>query len=88
MRTTQQSFGQQIQAIFVITLLMSAPASAARNILQRRALQCSFSSVFHLKDAGMGRQQANFIENLFLGSVGVPIVILGATGFVCAMTKE
>jgi hypothetical protein len=63
------------------------PHSAARAVLQTRALQCSFSSIFHLKRAGMDIQQANFIENLFVGSVGVPLVIMGATGVVYSFFK-
>jgi hypothetical protein len=66
---------------------MSIPSTAARRMIQRRALQCSFTSVFHLKDAGMGGPQAKQIENLFVGAVGVPLMILGATGFLYAMTK-
>jgi len=62
-------------------------ASAARRMIQRRALQCSFSSVFHLRQAGMASKQAQEIENLFTVTVGVPIVILGTTGFVCAVSK-
>lgn len=61
--------------------------SAARRMIQRRALQCSFSSVFHLQQAGMAAKQAKEIENLFVVTVGLPIVFMGATGFVCAMTK-
>jgi len=57
-------------------------------MIQRRALQCSFSSVFHLKEAGMGAKQASQIENLFIVSVGFPIVFMGGTGVVCALTKD
>jgi hypothetical protein len=35
----------------------------------------------------MDIQQANFIENLFVGSVGVPLVIMGATGVVYSFFK-
>jgi hypothetical protein len=57
-------------------------------MLQRRALQCSFTSVFHLEKAGIGSRQAKEIENLFVGAVGVPLVIIGASGFFYAMLKE
>ena len=60
---------------------MSVPlASAANKVLQTRALQCSFSSVFHLRRAGMCHKDADFVENLFVATVGVPIAIMGATG--------
>ena len=59
---------------------MSAAASTARNVLQRRALQCSFSSVFHLRKAGMKAKDSNFVEDVFVGTVGVPLFFLGATG--------
>lgn len=70
-----------------MTVPTAAATSAARRMIQRRALQCSFSSVFHLKQAGMGAKQAKEIENLFTVTVGLPIVFIGATGFVCAVTK-
>jgi hypothetical protein len=69
---------------------MSAPVnSAARRMIQRRALQCSFSSVFHLQKAGMEAGQAKEIENLFVATVGVPLVAIGASGvFFYAVKKE
>ena len=40
---------------FVTKLVASAPPSAAAlNVLQRRAIQCSFSSVFHIRKANGG----------------------------------
>lgn len=57
--------------------------SAARQVLRTRALQCSFSSVFHLRRAGMNAKDANYIENLFIVTVGVPIAIIGLTGACC-----
>mmetsp|Transcript_18048 Transcript_18048/g.37310 ORF Transcript_18048/g.37310 Transcript_18048/m.37310 type:complete len:89 (-) Transcript_18048:4059-4325(-) len=55
--------------------------TAAASLLQRRALQCSFSSVFHLKNVGgMNRQDAKFAENVFTGVVGVPIVFMALVG--------
>jgi len=58
------------------------PPSAARRVLQTRALQCSFSSVFHLRKAGMNQKDADFVENLFVGSVGVPLALIGGLGLV------
>lgn len=62
--------------------------SAARRMIQRRALQCSFTSVFHLQKAGMPTQQAKEIEQLFVVGVGFPLVFMGASGFIYAMTKK
>ena len=59
----------------------SSSSSAARRMIERRALQCSFSSVFHLKKAGMPTQQAKEIEHLFVMTVGLPLVFMGTTGF-------
>jgi hypothetical protein len=56
--------------------------SPAYKVLQARALQCSFSSVFHLKRTGMNPQQAAFLERVFLGAVGGPLLVLGFSGFV------
>ena len=62
-------------------------ASAARQVLRTRALQCSFSSVFHLRRAGMNAKDATYIENLFIFSVGVPIVV-GLTGGACCYVSN
>jgi hypothetical protein len=56
-------------------------SSAAQTVLQSRALQCSFSSVFHLRRAGMAKKEVSFVENLFVGTVGFPLVVMGAAGF-------
>jgi hypothetical protein len=61
-------------------IAQAVTTSAARQVLQTRALQCSFSSVFHLRRAGMNAKDATFIENLFIITVGVPVVIIGLTG--------
>ena len=58
----------------------AAATSAAREVLQRRAMQCSFSSIFHLRRAGMQAKDAEFTENLFVGTVGVPLLLMGLTG--------
>jgi hypothetical protein len=56
------------------------PTSAASRVLQKRALQCSFSSVFHLKKAGMNSVEAKNVEQLFMGAVGGPLLAMGAVG--------
>jgi hypothetical protein len=58
----------------------AAATAAARLVLQQRALQCSFSSVFHLRRAGMKEEQAKFVENMFVGAVGGPLFLLGTAG--------
>lgn len=65
-----------------------SPASAAGRVLQKRALQCSFSSVFHLRKAGMNQQEANFVERLFLGCVGLPLAGMGAAGLWFGIVKK
>jgi len=52
----------------------------AGKVLRTRALQCSFSSVFHLRRAGMAKKDADFVENLFVATVAVPIVFIGSVG--------
>eukprot|EP00588_Corethron_pennatum_P032585 CAMPEP_0194341414 /NCGR_PEP_ID=MMETSP0171-20130528/89660_1 /TAXON_ID=218684 /ORGANISM="Corethron pennatum, Strain L29A3" /LENGTH=66 /DNA_ID=CAMNT_0039106761 /DNA_START=139 /DNA_END=339 /DNA_ORIENTATION=- len=61
---------------------MSPPAvlSPAARVLQRRALQCSFSSVFHLRASGMPAAAATEAENVFVAVVGVPLGLMGAVG--------
>jgi hypothetical protein len=54
--------------------------SVAGQVLRSRALQCSFSSIFHLRRAGMQKDDAKLVENVFLGFVGLPLVLLTVTG--------
>ena len=56
-------------------------SAAAKTILQRRAIQCSFSSVFHVKSTGSYKQGKEF-ENIFIKFVGLPIVLMGSVGMV------
>jgi hypothetical protein len=55
-------------------------ASAAQQVLSQRALQCSFSSVFHLRRAGMNAKDAAFIERMFVVTVTGPLLLMGAAG--------
>ena len=59
---------------------MVLPPSVAGTVLRTRALQCSFSSVFHLRRAGMGPKDADFVERLFVATVALPIVFIGGAG--------
>eukprot|EP00554_Chaetoceros_debilis_P016105 CAMPEP_0194118056 /NCGR_PEP_ID=MMETSP0150-20130528/33957_1 /TAXON_ID=122233 /ORGANISM="Chaetoceros debilis, Strain MM31A-1" /LENGTH=66 /DNA_ID=CAMNT_0038809301 /DNA_START=87 /DNA_END=287 /DNA_ORIENTATION=+ len=59
---------------------MSTPAKA---VLQNRALQCSFSSVFHIKKAANSAKafkEAREAEDIFLKAVGLPMVFMGSIG--------
>ena len=59
-------------------------ASSARQILQRRAIQCSFSSVFHLRNAAKNNttamKEAKYAERLFFRAVAIPVYAMGAVG--------
>ena len=62
----------------------SAPSAASR-LIQKRATTGSVSSVFYLKtlpgkNQKIAQQQAQFIENVFTGLVGLPIACLGLGG--------
>lgn len=60
------------------------PSSAAARVLQKRALQCSFSSVFYLKTvSGMNAKQAHEMERLFMGAIGGPLLVMGGMGVWC-----
>ena len=52
-------------------------ATATSKVIKRRALQCSFSSVFYLKDV-VKPEDFQRIKTLFIGSVMIPFVGLGA----------
>lgn len=60
----------------------------AGQVLCNRALQCSFSSVFHLRRAGMNANDASYIEHMFVLTVGLPIVLMGAAGLCQFLRKE
>jgi NADH dehydrogenase/NADH:ubiquinone oxidoreductase subunit G len=61
---------------------LQAPAralSSAEAVMSRRALQCSFTSVFHLQQAGMKPKDFQKVTQLFKRSVIFPMAAL-ATG--------
>ena len=69
------------------TAAMSPPAAAAssaRQVLQRRAIQCSFSSVFHLRncaDSGTtAMKEAKNAERIFFRAVAIPVYAIGVIG--------
>jgi hypothetical protein len=61
---------------------------SAGQVLCTRALQCSFSSVFHLRRAGMNAKDATYIEHLFVATVGLPIALMGAAGLCRFLQNE
>ena len=63
----------------IFTRAMSS-SSNAQKTLQRRAIQCSFSSVFHLKNAGSSMKESKQAEQIFLTAVGFPLVLMGSIG--------
>jgi hypothetical protein len=75
------------QAVNVNAVTMS-PLSSSHNVLRTRALQCSFSSVYHLRRAGMSAKDADLVENIFACSVGLPLLCLGAAGLLALFRKE
>lgn len=66
---------------------MAPVTSAAHKVLRTRALQCSFTSVFHLRSAGMPAEQAKQLENMFVAAVGGPLMLLGLAGMVTCITN-
>jgi hypothetical protein len=60
----------------------SAPPSAAQNVLQRRAIQCSFSSVFHIRNANGGAitKESQAAEAIFTRAVIWPLCAMGILG--------
>ncbi len=72
-------------------LEMSSTATA-KAVLRNRALQCSFSSVFHIKKAAgnsaKAMREAREAENIFLKAVGAPMVFMGAVGGVSWLLKD
>ena len=72
------------------TAAASSPptTSAAAQTIQRRAIQCSFSSVFHLRNAGAGRKEAQEAERIFFNAVAVPMGIMGLVGGAAFLHKS
>lgn len=69
----------------------AASSSSARQILQRRAIQCSFSSVFHLRntviknnsttsDKKLAMKHVKDVERIFITAVAMPVYFMGFVG--------
>ena len=59
---------------------MSTPVRA---VLQNRAIQCSFTSVFHIKntaDTAKAFREAKQVESIFIKAVGAPMAAMGIVG--------
>lgn len=77
---------REIPPIDLETKIMSC--SSARRILQRRAIQCSFSSVFHLRncctpgknEAASAVKEAKNAERIFFRAVAIPMYVMGFIG--------
>lgn len=59
-----------------------AASSAAQTVLQRRAIQCSFSSVFHIRNANGGAitKESQTVEKIFIRAVAWPLCAMGLLG--------
>lgn len=70
----------------------AAAASSARQVLQRRAIQCSFSSVFHLRNCSAGgtsaMKEAKNAERIFFRAVALPVYAMGVIGVVAYGHKQ
>eukprot|EP00531_Pseudo-nitzschia_arenysensis_P005832 CAMPEP_0116114652 /NCGR_PEP_ID=MMETSP0329-20121206/92_1 /TAXON_ID=697910 /ORGANISM="Pseudo-nitzschia arenysensis, Strain B593" /LENGTH=89 /DNA_ID=CAMNT_0003608041 /DNA_START=46 /DNA_END=315 /DNA_ORIENTATION=- len=77
-------FAAKSTKFLAATALKRSFSSDASKLIQRRATTGSVSSVFYLKNLNGGgkqaKQQADFVENVFTGFVGVPIACLGLAG--------
>jgi hypothetical protein len=67
---------------FATKIAASSPPSAAYNVLQRRAIQCSFSSVFHIRNAngGVATKESRAAEDIFTRAVIWPLCAMGIMG--------
>ena len=63
--------------------MSTIPTAAARKVLQNRALQCSFTSVFHIKKTANSVEalkEAKRVEDIWLKAVGYPMFAMGFIG--------
>ena len=67
--------------MFFPTRAVLASSSAAQ-VLQRRAIQCSFSSVFHIRNANGGAitKESQMAELIFTRAVIWPLCAMGIVG--------
>mmetsp|Transcript_3309 Transcript_3309/g.6867 ORF Transcript_3309/g.6867 Transcript_3309/m.6867 type:complete len:88 (-) Transcript_3309:558-821(-) len=67
-----------------------AASSAAQTVLQRRAIQCSFSSVFHVRNAngGAASEESKIAEKIFTRAVVWPMCAMVFVGGMCVVKKQ
>ncbi len=65
-------------------------ASSAQTVLQRRAIQCSFSSVFHIRNANGGKmtEESQTAERIFTRAVAWPLGVMGILGGYAFVKRE
>ena len=54
-------------------------ASASFNVLKKRAVSCSFSSIYHLPHSGIDKKTFTIIRRTFNCFVALPIVIIASS---------
>ena len=77
--------------MFSATRLVAATSSSsAAQTLQRRAIQCSFSSVFHIRNANNGKitTESQIAESIFTKAVAWPLFAMGGIGAVVFISKD
>ena len=77
--------------MFSATRLVAATSSSsAAQTLQRRAIQCSFSSVFHIRNANNGKltKESQIAESIFIKSVAMPLFAMGFIGSVVFIRRK
>jgi hypothetical protein len=71
--------------------IVSTAKTTAKKVLQNRALQCSFTSVFHIKKTATTAQhfkEAKVVEDIFLKAVALPMAFMSAIGTGALVWKE
>ncbi|KAL7520572.1 hypothetical protein ACHAWX_005288 [Stephanocyclus meneghinianus] len=74
---------------FAATTVKTA-SSSAQTILQRRAIQCSFSSVFHIRNANGGKmtKESKMAERIFVKAVAWPLGVMFLVGGSAFVKRE
>mmetsp|Transcript_14777 Transcript_14777/g.31119 ORF Transcript_14777/g.31119 Transcript_14777/m.31119 type:complete len:82 (+) Transcript_14777:149-394(+) len=62
------------------SIKLASAQSSAQTVLQRRAIQCSFSSVFYLRNAGGPSKEYVGAERIFTMAVAWPLGLMGLVG--------
>lgn len=55
-------------------------SGAAFSVLRKRAVSCSFSSIYHLPAAGVSKEHFATIDNVVRVGILVPVVFFGIVG--------